>query len=213
MKYLKMLGLAAVAAATLMAFAGAGSASATGVLCSTTVSPCPLAQVLPAGTAFDFSLAGPQIATFETTSGSAFNSCAESTIRGTFSSNGIGEATSTNKEITWGMCSRSVATIKLGKLKINNIAGTSNGTVIADEEITVTISGLFSGEHCIYGAAASSSLGTLTEGNPAIFNVNAALTKSEKPGDECLFGPNTMKVTAIYQLTEPNPTTLSVSSS
>jgi hypothetical protein len=39
MKYLKMLGLAVVAAAALSAFMGAGSASAT-VLCTTNSTPC-----------------------------------------------------------------------------------------------------------------------------------------------------------------------------
>jgi len=56
MKYVKMLGLAAVAAAALMAFVGASTASAT-VLCKTagTGSPtgttCPANQAYPAGTA------------------------------------------------------------------------------------------------------------------------------------------------------------------
>lgn len=41
MKYLKMLGLAAVAAMALTAFAGVGSASATGgVLCENTTDHC-----------------------------------------------------------------------------------------------------------------------------------------------------------------------------
>jgi hypothetical protein len=46
MKYLKILGLAAVAAAAVMSIAGAGSASAT-VLCSTTADPCPAGQKWP----------------------------------------------------------------------------------------------------------------------------------------------------------------------
>jgi hypothetical protein len=46
MKYVKMLGLAAVAAVAAMAFVGAGSASAT-TLCKVNTSPCPEASRYP----------------------------------------------------------------------------------------------------------------------------------------------------------------------
>jgi len=52
MNYAKMLGLAAVAAAALMAFVGASSASAaTSTLCSAAQSPCEAANAWPAITA------------------------------------------------------------------------------------------------------------------------------------------------------------------
>ncbi len=131
-------------------------------------------------------------------------------------SNGTGEATSVNEEITWGNvgapCTLPATTIALGKLRINNIAGTSNGTVIADEQIRVTVPGLF-GEKCVYGAAAGVSIGDLTEGNPAILHVNTIVEKTEPVGDTCFFGEQTGRWTATYAITSPANTTLSVSSS
>jgi hypothetical protein len=55
MKYLKMLGLAAIAAAALMAFVGAGTASAAGgVLCkvegTSSGTTCPSGQAYTPGT-------------------------------------------------------------------------------------------------------------------------------------------------------------------
>lgn len=223
MKYVKMLGLAAVAAMALMAFAGAGTASAGGVLCSTTVSPCPSAQKLANGTVLDFSLVAKGSATLETTGGTTVDTCTAATVKGTLGENpstkegSVGEATGTNTEITWGApetaCTKPATTLKPGKLKINNITGTSNGTVVADDEITVTIPGLFSGENCIYGVTPGTTIGELKEGNPAIFTANAVATKIADATDKCTFGPADTKWTAEYQLTSPANTTVSVSSS
>lgn len=75
MKYLKMLGLAAVAAAALMAFVGAGTASAKeGVLCSTTSNPCN--SKWAAGTVIDFSLKGSAVWT-NAENGETLETCTE----------------------------------------------------------------------------------------------------------------------------------------
>jgi hypothetical protein len=52
MKYIKILGLAAVAAMALMAFVGASSASAT-VLCKVSTSPCPTGSMYEPGTVIE----------------------------------------------------------------------------------------------------------------------------------------------------------------
>ncbi len=52
MKYVKMFGLAAVAAIAAMAFVGAGSASAT-TLCKVNTNPCPEASRYPTHTTFE----------------------------------------------------------------------------------------------------------------------------------------------------------------
>jgi hypothetical protein len=54
MKYLKMLGLAAVAAMALTAVLGASSASAATFLCKTNANPCP--EHYPTGTTLSGSL-------------------------------------------------------------------------------------------------------------------------------------------------------------
>ena len=94
--------------------------------------------------------------------------------------------------------------------QINAIAATSNGTVIADEEIKMTIVGLFEGETCNYGVEAGTSIGTLTEGSPATFDINAVVKRLA--GHSCFFGPETLKMTGRFVITSPN-TTMSVSSS
>lgn len=52
MKYIKVLGLAAIAATALMAFVGASSASAT-VLCKSATSPCPAGEMYEPGTVIE----------------------------------------------------------------------------------------------------------------------------------------------------------------
>jgi len=53
LKYLKILGLAAIVAAAFTALVGVGSASAASELCKEKVSPCPAASVYPAGTVLE----------------------------------------------------------------------------------------------------------------------------------------------------------------
>ena len=217
MKYVKMLGLAVVAAAALMAFVGAGTASATGVLCSTTTgeAACPAAQRWAVGTVIHMTL--EESLKTATTGGITASTCTEATVTGTITTNtgGATTATSVNEVISWGTvatpCTKTATTVALGKLKFDRIAGTSNGTVTADEEIKVTTTGLFSGETCNYGVTAGTSLGTLTEGKPATFDLNAVVIKLA--GHTCTFGPQTTKWTGKYTVTSPATTTLSVSSS
>ena len=216
MKYVKMLGLAAVAAATLMSFVGAGTASATGVLCSTTTgnNACPAAQRWAVGTVIH--MTNVESVKLETTGGITASTCSTATIQSKITSNpgGATTATSTNEVVSWGTggtpCTKATATVLLGGLKVSGVAATSNGTVIADEEIKMTIVGLFEGETCNYGVEAGTSIGTLTEGSPATFDINAVVKRLA--GHSCFFGPETLKMTGRFVITSPN-TTMSVSSS
>ena len=213
MKFGKMLVLAGVVAA-LMAFVGAGTASAEeSVVCSTTTEPC--GSKWAQETTLDFS--SEESIQLKTTGGIVAATCSTATIKGKLTGNPDEEGTATiaNEAITWGTeatpCTKKATTIALGALKIKKIAGTSNGTVIADSEIKVTYPGLFSGETCNYGVAAGTSLGTLTEGKPATFDLNAVA--KQFPGHSCFFGPETTLWTGKFTLTEPASTTLSVSAS
>src|SRR5690242_16081517 len=90
MRYLKMFGFAAVAAVVLMAFAGAGTASAT-VLCHSATSPCP--QKWAQGTEVEFSLQPETSATWQTNQGILLNTCTNGTLKGTVSNAGSGTET------------------------------------------------------------------------------------------------------------------------
>jgi hypothetical protein len=78
MRYLKMLGFAAVAAMALTAVLGAGSASAATFLCKNSTSPC--TEHYPSGTAISMSLATGTTARFTTNLGSV--TCKKSTLGG-----------------------------------------------------------------------------------------------------------------------------------
>lgn len=212
MKYIKMLGLAAVAAMALMAFVGAGTASAAGgVLCSTATNPCNSKWAI--GTALDFSLKSGTSAKLTNTEGSTLDSCSESTVKGTLTKNpstevgeSNGQATGENTTISWGNCSFTTDTTKLGTLRVEAEDDSGNGKLYADGEIKVTISlGVFG--DCEYGVTAGTELGTFKESTQE-FTANAKATRL----NSCL-GPATSVWTATYVKTEPSATTLFVSTS
>jgi hypothetical protein len=217
MRYIKILGLAVVAAAALMAFVGAGTASAKeGVLCSTTTNPCN--SKWTTDTVFDFSLTTGKSAELVNAAEpkEVLDTCTISTIKSSLTKNpdtSTGTATSVNTEIKWEKCTWPTTTLVPGALKVERIAGTSNGTVRADAEIRVTINTVFFGS-CVYGVKAGAHLGEITEGTaatPAEFHANKAL--AEKLEGSNIACPEKSLWTADYALTTPTNTTLSVSSS
>ena len=215
MKYLKMLGLAVVAAAALMAFVGAGTASAKeGVLCSTTTNPCTSKWALK--TVLDFSLKSGTSALLvnaeEPTE--VLDTCKGGTVKGELTANpdATGTATGKNTEIKWETCTWTTTTIAPGALKVERIAGTSNGTVYADAETQVTINIPIFGS-CVYGVKAGAHLGKITEGTaatPSEFKAESA--PSERLSGSSFACPPKSLWTASYVLTTPTNTTLSVSS-
>jgi hypothetical protein len=97
-KYLKMLGLAAIAAAALAAFAGSGTASAT-VLCST-ANPCPAGQNWPASTVFDFSLEPETSLVWKDGEGNVLETCKGVTLRAKITNVGGASSTVTAENTT-----------------------------------------------------------------------------------------------------------------
>jgi hypothetical protein len=207
MKYLKMLGLTAVAAMAVMAFVGAGTASASKI-CSTTTDPCtsPWAN----GTVIDFSLA--ESATLETnpTSGEpiVLDTCTGGTVKGSLEQ---GTATATAKgtvtaaNLQWSGCTFTTDTITGGTLEIHKISGTSNGTVTASG-FTVTVNtGLFGS--CTFITGNAKDLGESKEGINPSMTINTLVTR------ETGLCPAEVRWTAKYTLTEPAATTFSVSAS
>jgi hypothetical protein len=191
MKYMKMLGLAAVAAMALMAFAG--TASATELYSGATT--------LKAGTVIDASLTGSAI--LETTGGTVLNTCTGGTVKGKTANNGgPAETVKGNiEELTWTGCTRETITTKPGALEIHHIAGTKDGTVIGSGS-EVTINGLF-GTSCVYGTGPGTHLGTLkgTTAGDATLAIKATVPLTI-PNWLC---PSTAVWNANYTVTQPTP--------
>ena len=199
MKYLKILGLVALAAAALAALVGA-NASAT-VLCKVQETPCSEANEYPKGTTADGSL-GESSAIFTDTSGNTvLITCTGGTVKGELEFSGSktetprGKGTSAN--VFWSGCTTTMDTIAGGEVEIHNIAGTHNGTVILKSfKTTLTVLGV----SCIYGYGAGTDIGVLTGGTKPTLDINAVLNEEEPKKFLC---PDTAKGQATGILTEP----------
>lgn len=181
MKYVKMLGLAAVAAMALMAFVGAGTASAT-VLCHTTTTPC--TEKWKAGTEFRFTVKPGTNGIWKDTSESIAAKCPEGELRGTITN--AGSSTETVKAsvpasgLTWPSAEGCIKTETLegGTIEVHAISGTDNGTVTVSKfKITISILG----SNCVYGFGENAHFGTLTANGTgsAILDINTLFFKKE----------------------------------
>jgi hypothetical protein len=193
MKYLKILGLTAVAAMAMMAFAGSASATALKGAGG---------AALGAGTVIESSLTKPAV--LETTGGEKLNECTGSTLAGKTSNAGSATETvrGTISTLSWSGCEKTTTTLKTGELEIHWISGTTNGTVTGKNS-EVTINGIF-GSSCVYGTGAGTDLGVLNGGTPATIEINTIVPRISG-GFLC---PAEARWTAAYKVT--NPGTLNV---
>jgi len=180
MKFLKVLGLAAVAAAALMAFVGAQTASAT-VLCkvqgtgATTGTTCPEGEAYSSGQEIHAVLDPGTKATLKT----EFKTieCTESTVKGSTSAEVEETLSGPEGTLTFGGCNCTVTVLKAGTVSITWISGTHNATLKSNgSESTVSCSTIFGTVHCIY-VTENTDLGTLTGGNPATLDANAEIPR------------------------------------
>jgi hypothetical protein len=196
MKHLKMLVLAAIAAMGLMAFLGAGSASAT-VLCTTTDTPdCSAAWDYPAKTVIDSSLTGTAILESGSTT---LDTCTGGTVKGETSTTGSSTKPVTGgiSQLTWAGCTNTTDTLTGGSLEVNWIEGTHNGTVSGSgSEVTVNTLGV----SCVYGTGAGTHLGTLTGGSEPVLKISTTVPKISGS----FICPSKASWTAEYVLTEPH---------
>lgn len=175
MKYLKMLSLAAVAAAALMAFLGAGTASAT-VICKNNLNTTACSEKYPVGTKGTASLAAGTTAVLETTAGEALVTCTESVISSTLEN--AGSATTTVKSgvstMTFANCNLPVVVLKGGSAELHHIAGTDNGTLTTfGTEVTVQIFGTT----CVYGSGSGLDVGITVGGNPGSMQLSTVFPR------------------------------------
>jgi hypothetical protein len=174
MKHLKMLGLAAVAALVVAAFAGVGSASAV-VLCKTKTTPCN--SKWAKGTQLEFSIKAGTSALWRTTEGLSMKTCTSGKIKGEITNEG--SATENvrikNTEISWTNCTVPTVTVKTGELEIKGITGTENGTIVL-KSAEFTTNDFFFGD-CSYGPGTGADIGTLTASSTGdvVLDINGQL--------------------------------------
>lgn len=195
MKYLKMLGLAAVAAAALMAFVGAGSASAETTACETTAGTGCYGKGTPVE---GMSKAGQGVTDATLTSGSFFgqNVKCTSTLTGEINNP---TTPSGNGSVTWSNCTgaETVSTVTNGTITIHHDAEHNGLVTIKDFVVHVKQSGV----GCYYGGEIT---GTLTAGaNPEI-DITAEVSKITTHPSSA-FCPSKAVWHANYEVIKPKP--------
>jgi hypothetical protein len=166
MKYLKMLGLAAVAAMAVMAFIGAASASAT-VLCENTpAAGTDCNNPVKINTSIDFSVENGTSAILTGPFGEIIDTCTGSTAKGPVTD--PGSTTTTVKgsleaaaggALTFTGCTKTTTVITGGTIEVHHITGTDNGTVTSSGATVIIHNTLF-GE-CAYKTS-NTDIGTIT---------------------------------------------------
>ena len=190
MRYLKMLGAAAVVAAALTAFVGAGTASATALYSGATK--------LGAGTEIQATLSGS--ATLTTTEGTVLHTCTGGEFKGkTTNAGGAAETVKGTVEksgLTWTNCTVPTSTISGGEFEWHWLSALLHGTLTI-RGITITIASPIFGT-CTFGG---SDWGTVTGSTTtnAVIDVNSVLTRSSG------LCPSTAKWVGTYKVTKPVP--------
>jgi hypothetical protein len=187
MKCLKRFSLAAIAAGVLMAFAGAGSASATTLTCE--------GSACAAGA--NFHSESNVKAVLDASFG---NVECNSTVQGEVTS--ATEASVKITELKWTNCfSDNVVTLAPGTLGITNIGGTKNGTVTSTRA-KVTVEHV--GTHCIYetnGTDIGTLTGTTTTWGTPKFDISGMIPRVE--GRSGAFCGSSARWTGNYTIDAP----------
>ena len=205
MKYLKMLSLAVVGAAALMAFAGAGSASAT-VLCHKAETPC--SQKWSIGTEAEF-IIRPETKAKWFSGINTLLECSSGDLKGTIKN--AGNSSETVKlginTFVWSSCSVGNSTLETGELEVHSISGSTNGTMTL-KGFTNRIESTQYGT-CVYTSGATGmDLGTLiaSKTGQAIIDIEVVLTKKEGS----ILCPTTIEWWEEWTQTKPSETPLFV---
>jgi hypothetical protein len=197
MKYLKMLGLAALASGALMAFAGAGTASATELTCSAGVmctAPTTIHAVTEGHAVLD-SIIG--------------NIECNGTVSGTASTGSSTTTPSGSGTVTFSNCTEGaiVNVLANGTLEVhtdpaNGTTANGNGVVTSNgTQVTVE----FKNFHCIFETQ-NTEIGTLTGsvnrgGSTATLDISARIPRVG--GRSGIFCGSTAPWTGSYEVTTP----------
>jgi len=195
MKYLKIIGLAAVAAMALTAFVGAGTASAQTLYTYTTPSANTAIEV---GTELVSSLEKETSALLKDTLGGVNDTCTGSEVKGKIATNVTGDAGGAVSSLAFTGCSHTTDVLANGELEIKNIAGTTNGTVVS-RGARVTIKSTIFGVSCVANTGEGTTIGTLTGAKAhtakATMDISAVITLDNSCGDSTWTGK--------YEVTSP----------
>ena len=183
MKYVKMLGLLAVAAAALMAFAGTATAA------SVTSSEGTTPNIVASSTNSELDGAFVTV------------KCGTSTVEGNVESHGGSTVGGNVDHLTFGSCNYEVTITSAGSLTVEPVSPTGNGTV---KSTGANISIHTSVGTCTF-TTNGTDVGTLTGGTGAVMNINSA--KIPRTGGNFLCG-STGTWTGKY--TVSNPATLEI---
>jgi hypothetical protein len=202
MKHLKMLGLAAIAALGLMAFVGAGTASAT-----TLSTDAAGAIHYEAGTEIHMTLKSGTSLLTETTGGAEIATCTGSTIKWKLEDPVVETAgkkfvsgtwvTGAINALAWEGCSQTTDNVTLGSLEIMRTTGDA-GTIVG-KGTNVTF-GVF-GVSCTYGTNEGTALGTIHGGAAPELAINVILARS---AGNTLLCPASARLTGAYMFTSPH---------
>jgi hypothetical protein len=188
MKQRKTLGIAAMAAISLMAFLGAGSASAT-ALC--TDAGCSVTY--PEGTTVDASLSGTAILESGSTT---LDTCTGGTAKGKTGTPSETKVPVSIETLTWTGCTNTTDTITKGSFEFEKATGDSAKVIGKGSEVTVNTLGVT----CTYVTGTGTQLGTVTGGSEPVLNISATVAKIAGS----VICPATASWTATYIFTEPH---------
>ena len=198
MKYAKMLGLLAVAAAALLAFAGVASA--------TTLTS-------PPGTTYTSSIkaASEGTTTLHNATLGVSVSCTASTVEGTVAQHGSGlTAAALLSNLTFTGCGADTVTVlSKGSLEFHNISGGTNATVTSNGA-EITVKNAATGVSCTYttkGTDIGTLTGSVTTGKTATLDIASSIiprttdsvlcgSKGEWTGSYVVNTPDTLLVDA-----------------
>jgi hypothetical protein len=190
MKYVKMFGLAAVAAMALMAFVGASSASAT-VLCKVTPTGtdpthCPIKSKYANGQVYKFTAVDPVLTSTgiddpDDVTCTHSETTIKQTSTGSATTTVLGEITAlsfTGCETVEGGINCNVTPVGLPfKGEIHTITNTHNGTITISNGRT-KVSCAFGILSCVFGAESLDL--ELDAGNPAVVTTNGVTLEMEE---------------------------------
>jgi hypothetical protein len=212
MKYLKILGLAAVAAAALMAFVGAGTASAETTACKVTEAPCKEENRYKNGTKVVAHLE-IEPAKLTAAGGLVEITCSKSTIDLEVTRETTPTLAPTAKKegepepppgLTFEECNNTVEVLEAPRLVIHHDEKTTEGGIVDKHNGEITVESFkvrvnASGLICTFGGEIKEGL-TLTGGSTPTVDATATI-----PLKEGFFCPSTAVWHAKYEVTEPKP--------